>query len=85
MLAVLDAAAAEKNDKLQLFTCAERFPDVFTKAAALQEAKQELEDLLPGLRKLLRLPRLHFVTLANQGDYLVEVPAERRDVPKVPS
>ena len=39
--------------------------------------------LLPVLRKALRLPRLEYVSVQNQGDFLIEVPAERKDVPKV--
>ena len=31
----------------------------------------------------LRLPRLEYVSVQNQGDFLVEVPAEREDVPQV--
>ncbi len=40
-------------------------------------------NLLPVLRKALRLPRLDYVSVQNQGDYLIEVPAERKDVPRV--
>lgn len=40
--------------------------------------------LLPVLRRTLGLPRLDYVSVQNQGDYLIEVPADRTDVPKVP-
>ena len=44
---------------------------------------RQLSGLLPVLRKQLGLPRLEYVSVQNQGDYLVEVPAERKDVPRV--
>ncbi len=78
-----DAAAA--NDKLHLFASEDRFSRVFQLAAALADAEAALEGLLPGLRRQLGLPRLAYISLANQGDYLIEVPADRRDVPKVGS
>ena len=35
------------------------------------------------MRKLLHLPRLEYVSIQNQGDFLLEVPVEMTDVPKV--
>lgn len=35
------------------------------------------------LRKTLRLPRLDYVSVQNQGDFLIEVPADRKDIPRV--
>ena len=35
------------------------------------------------MRKLLRLPRLEYVSIQNQADFLIEVPVEMSDVPKV--
>ena len=83
MLSVLHEEAAAQNDKLHLFASEERFPRVFQLAAELAGAEAALEGLLPGLRRQLGLPRLVYISLANQGDYLIEVPADRRDVPKV--
>lgn len=71
---------------MHLFTSAEAFPflaGVFKLAADAEAAATHLDDLLPGLRRQLRLPRMAYVSLTNQGDYLVEVPAGRKDVPKV--
>ena len=42
-----------------------------------------LQALLPALRKQLRLPRLEYVSIQNQGDWMIEVPADRRDIPQV--
>lgn len=39
--------------------------------------------LLPVLRKTLGLPRLDYVSVQNQGDFLIEVPADRQDIPRV--
>lgn len=80
---MLHEDAAAQNDKLHLFASEGRFPRVFELAAELANAEAELEGLLPALRRLLGLPRLAYISLANQGDYLIEVPADRRDVPKV--
>ena len=35
------------------------------------------------LRKTLRLPRLEYRSIMNQGDFLIEVPSEREDIPRV--
>jgi len=35
------------------------------------------------MRKLLHLPRLEYVSIQNQADFLIEVPVEVTDVPKV--
>jgi len=82
-LDVLDKKAAQVNDKLGVFASRQRFPDVFERADAVRGAELALEQLLPGLRKLLRIPSLKYVHPANQGDgYLIEVPSARKDVPK---
>ena len=39
--------------------------------------------LLPVLRKTLRLPRLEYTSIMNQGDFLIEVPSDRNDIPRV--
>ena len=39
--------------------------------------------LLPVLRKVLRLPRLEYTSIMNQGDFLIEVPSDRKDIPRV--
>ena len=46
-------------------------------------AETALQDILKDLRRQLRLPSLEYKTVQNQGEYLIEVPAERVDVPKV--
>ena len=46
-------------------------------------AETALQDILRDLRRQLRLPSLEYKTVQNQGEYLIEVPAERTDVPKV--
>lgn len=35
------------------------------------------------MRRLLHLPRLEYVSIQNQADFLIEVPVEVTDVPKV--
>ena len=35
------------------------------------------------LRKVLRLPRLEYTSIMNQGDFLIEVPSDRTDIPRV--
>lgn len=39
--------------------------------------------LLPVLRRTLRLPRLEYTSIMNQGDFLIEVPSDREDIPRV--
>lgn len=46
-------------------------------------AEEQLHMILLDMRKLLRLPRLEYVSIQNQADYLIEVPVEMHGVPKV--
>ena len=48
-------------------------------------AEANLQQVLAAMRKLLRLPRLEYVSIQNQADFLIEVPVEMSDVPKVSS
>lgn len=48
----------------------------------MADCQAGLEALLPSLRRLLRLPRLAFTSVHNQGDFLVEVPADQAGVPQ---
>ena len=46
-------------------------------------AQANLQQILLAKRKLLQLPRLEYVSIQNQADFLIEVPVEVTDVPKV--
>jgi len=46
-------------------------------------AQSNLQQTLVAMRKLLHLPRLEYVSIQNQADFLIEVPVEVTDVPKV--
>lgn len=46
-------------------------------------AEANLQQVLLAMRKRLRLPRLEYVSIQNQADFLIEVPVEMTDVPKV--
>lgn len=55
-----------------------------SQAENVQAAERALDQELPALRRLLRLPSLRYVHPANQGDgFLIETPAGRKDIPKV--
>lgn len=82
MLRQMDAAAAERNDKIDLFHSADHFPGVTQRRAELTQCKAALFDLLPVLSKRLRVPRLEYKSIMNQGDYLIEVDVDRTDIPK---
>lgn len=47
------------------------------------KAEEKLHMVLLDMRKLLRLPRLEYVSIQNQADYLIEVPVENSVIPKV--
>ena len=49
----------------------------------VKAAEANLQQILVAMRKLLRLPRLEYVSIQNQADFLIEVPVEMTDVPKV--
>lgn len=70
----LDAAAA--GDKLRLFSDDQRFPDVAEKRETVIACEAALEALRPELAKTLNLRSVSYTSIANQGDYLVEIPIE---------
>lgn len=49
----------------------------------MTEAEEHLHLVLLDMRRLLRLPRLEYVSIQNQADYLIEVPVEVAGIPKV--
>lgn len=54
---------------------------VFACKAQVSEAQGNLQALLPRLAAAARVPSLSYVSIQNQGSYLVELPAGRQDVP----
>jgi hypothetical protein len=54
---------------------------VFACKEQVAAAERHLQELLPQLASAAKVARLSYVTVQNQGDYLVELPAARTDVP----
>jgi DNA mismatch repair protein MSH3 len=52
------------------------FPEVEEKKQAVRNTKKALLDLLPGYASKLKLKNLTYVSIQNQGDYMVEVPVD---------
>jgi DNA mismatch repair protein MSH3 len=52
------------------------FPEVAEKKQAVCNTKKALLDLLPGYASKLKLKNLTYVSIQNQGDYMVEVPVD---------
>ncbi|KAJ7547890.1 hypothetical protein O6H91_08G108400 [Diphasiastrum complanatum] len=77
-LSSLNTEAATSGDKLNLFlNTGGRFPEVARCREAIEAAEQEMTNLLPSFRKLLRIPNLQY--LINSGTtHLIEVPAAQR-------
>ena len=83
MLSVIDETAAEQNDKIGFLRDKAQFPEVCSCRSAVEDCELDLADLLPKIARLIRVPRLEYKSLLNQGDYLIEVDAMRTDIPKV--
>ena len=81
-LSCIHAPAAEKNDKVGLIRSRERFPALAQCRDAEADCQAHLSDLLPKLAKQIGVPRLEYKSLLNQGDFLIEVDAARKDIPK---
>ncbi|GBG59433.1 hypothetical protein CBR_g38458 [Chara braunii] len=78
MLSAVNVTAAIAGDKLQLFNCSTgRFPEVARCKAAIKAAEKKLDDLLPELRKLLRMHSLQYTSVSGTH-YLIEVPLDQR-------
>ncbi len=74
-LASIDAAAAAANDRLALCADDARFPEVAARRAGVAAAEAALAALLPELATELGVRSVEYVSLNNQGDYLVQAPA----------
>ncbi|GAB4814961.1 hypothetical protein N2152v2_002007 [Parachlorella kessleri] len=74
----LDEEAAAANDLLPLLREADPppFPAVSRRRAELAAAEQHLQSLLPALARQLNVRSVEYISLQNQGDFLVEVPVE---------
>lgn len=55
---------------------------VFACKAAVTAAEQHLQNLLPQLASTAGVARLQYVSVQNQGNYLLELPAARTEVPR---
>lgn len=55
---------------------------VFACQAAVSAAEDHLQQLLPQLASTAGVASLSYVSILNQGNYLVELPAARTKVPK---
>ncbi|CAN5961948.1 unnamed protein product, partial [Sphagnum jensenii] len=76
LLLALNTDAAASGDKPNLFLCeGGMFPAKCR--VAIKAAEQQLDDFLPSLRKLLRMPRLEFLSVAGTT-HLEEVPAAQK-------
>ena len=58
-----------------------RAVQVFERAEAVVQAEAHLQGLLPQLARSAGVGRLSYVSIQNQGDWLVELPADRTSVP----
>ncbi|KAL0026611.1 hypothetical protein WJX77_010338 [Trebouxia sp. C0004] len=82
MLSMIDIGAAQLNDKINLFQNEVKFPEVFRCQRDVTAAQSNLQQILVAMRKVLHLPRLEYVSIQNQADFLIEVPVQVTDVPK---
>lgn len=67
---------------MQTPTPQERFAAVHQRKDGVAAAEAELQGLLPGLAAQAGVCSLSYVTVTNQGEYLLELPVDRT-VPKV--
>ncbi|KAG0589041.1 hypothetical protein KC19_2G287300 [Ceratodon purpureus] len=78
LLSALDTDAAASNDRLKLFHCRDgRFPEVTKCRLAIESVEQQLEDLLPAIRKVTKLPRLGYTSVSGTT-HLIEAPVAQR-------
>lgn len=75
-LASINEEAASANDKLGLFADDERFADVASKREDCAAAEADLEALRPDLALAINVDKVEYVSIQNQGEYLVEVPVD---------
>ena len=81
-LSCIHAPAAEQNDKVGLIRSRECFPDLARCRDGEAACQTHLTNLLPKLARQIGVPRLEYKSLLNQGDFLIEVNAARKDIPK---
>ncbi|PSC73725.1 DNA mismatch repair MSH3 [Micractinium conductrix] len=76
LLDCMNLEEAAKNDPTTALKDSQRFPEVLRRRRGYGAAQAHLDGLLAGFRRQLQIGNLQFVTLQNQGEYLVEVPPE---------
>ncbi|GMH38216.1 hypothetical protein BSKO_06100 [Bryopsis sp. KO-2023] len=81
MLASIDVAKAKDNDSVEMFVREDRFPEVIGAKLRVRNAEKQLERILPQLAKQVRMCKLSYVSIQNQGHHLVELPKGHKQVP----
>lgn len=54
---------------------------VFDRKAAVADAEHHLQQLLPSLCRAAGVRHLEYITIQNQGTYLLELPTEHKKIP----
>ena len=72
----IDISAAAANKKTELFIDKLRFSDVMKRRSDIDSQLSALDQLRPDLAKQLHVKYINYVSIQNQGDYLVEIPIE---------
>ena len=74
LLNTLNIDACKKDDLIHVFGDSEKYETVFERQRQVEFILNQLQDIKSALASSLGLDRVDYVSLQNQGEYLIEVP-----------
>eukprot|EP00890_Picochlorum_soloecismus_P001707 jgi/Picsp_1/2537/NSC_00768-R1_dna mismatch repair protein len=74
ILNTLNIDACKKDDLIHVFGNSEKYESVFERQRQVECILSQLQDIKPVLASSLGLDRVDYVSLQNQGEYLIEIP-----------
>lgn len=77
LVASLNIDACEKNDMINVYNDDLRYSVVAQRRRELEDSQVALDNLRPSIAKDLGLPSVEYVSIQNQGEYLIEVPISK--------
>jgi len=83
ILNTLNIDACKKDDLILVFGDPEKYEKVFERKKQVDHILNQLEDMKPVLASSLGLDKFEYVSIQNQGEYLIEVPTDMEK--RVPS
>jgi DNA mismatch repair protein MSH3 len=80
VIASLNIQACEENDIINVYNDDMKYSSVAQRRKQLEDSKVAIDNLRPSLAKDLGFSSVEYVSIQNQGEYLIEVPISKENL-----